>query len=71
MAIEKELIALRKEKKISQKEMAEVIGVTAETYRSRELGKTDWRGPEMFAISRKFHKTIEDIFLPQSPQKVV
>lgn len=47
MAVEKELIALRIEKNVSRKEMAEIIGVTPETYRKKELGQNDWWGTEM------------------------
>ena len=56
MAVEKELIALRADEKISRKEMAELIGTTPETYRKKELGESDWWGAEMFLIaSNKFN----------------
>ncbi|KXT63188.1 helix-turn-helix transcriptional regulator [Lactococcus sp. DD01] len=69
MAVEKELIALRIEKNISRKEMAEVIGVTPETYRKKELGENDWWGTEMFLVANKFNKRIDDIFLNKKSTK--
>lgn len=69
MAIEKELIALRTEEKISRKEMAKLIGVTPETYRKKELGENDWWGAEMFLVASKFNKRIDDIFLDKKSTK--
>ncbi|AWN65763.1 transcriptional regulator [Lactococcus lactis subsp. lactis] len=69
MAVEKELIAIRSEEKISRKEMAELIGVTPETYRKKELGETDWWGAEMFIVASKFNKKIDDIFLDKKSTK--
>lgn len=69
MAVEKELIALRADEKISRKEMAELIGTTPETYRKKELGESDWWGAEMFLIASKFNKRIDDIFLDKKSTK--
>ncbi|MDM5145953.1 hypothetical protein ICE98_03088 [Lactococcus lactis] len=48
MAVEKELIALRKDYKISQKQISKAIGLSEEQYRRKELGQYDWRATEMF-----------------------
>lgn len=69
MAVEKELIALRADEKISRKEMAELIGTTPETYRKKELGESDWWGAELFLIASKFNKRIDDIFLDKKVHK--
>lgn len=69
MAVEKELIAIRSEEKISRKYMASLIGVTPETYKRKELGEAEWKGSEMFIISGKFGKTIEEIFLHKKSTK--
>lgn len=69
MAVEKELIALRAEEKISQKEMAKLLGITPETYRKKENGESDWWGSEMFIISSRFNKKIDDIFLNKKSTK--
>ena len=69
MAVEKELIALRADEKISRKEMAELIGTTPETYRKKELGESDWWGAEMFLIASKINKRIDDIFLDKKAHK--
>ena len=69
MAVEKELIALRTEEKISRKEMAKLIGVTPETYRKKELGENDWWGSEMFLVASKFNRRIDDIFLNKKSTK--
>lgn len=69
MAVEKELIVMRSEERITRKDMAKLIGVTPETYRKKELGEAEWKGSEMFIISGKFGKTIEEIFLSKKSTK--
>lgn len=69
MAVEKELIALRTEERITRKEMANLIGITPETYRKKELGEADWWGAEMFIVASRFNKRIDDIFLNKKSTK--
>lgn len=64
------LYKLRKEKNISQKEMADVIGKSENSYRNKELGKQDFKLSEMFKIAHYFGKELGDIFTPQTSRKV-
>jgi putative transcriptional regulator len=57
------LYGLRKEKKLSQKEMAERLDLSVASYRARETGVTDFKLSEMVVLSKFFGKTMEDIFL--------
>lgn len=58
------LAAIRRAKNISQREIADLIGVATETYNNKELGKTQFKASEMFIIADFFNKKIEEIFLP-------
>lgn len=49
----------------TQVEMAELIGVSSVTYSNKELGKVEFKASEMFIISNKFGKTVDEIFLPE------
>lgn len=59
------LIGLRKEKGLSQKEAAKMLNLSEEAYRNKELGKSEFKMSEMFALSRFYSKTVDDIFLPR------
>lgn len=62
--MELKLAAFRRFENITQKEMAELIGVDERTYINKEHGKTQFKSSEMFLIARRLNRTIEDIFLP-------
>ena len=75
MAVEKELIALRKDYKISQKQISKAIGLSEEQYRRKELGQYDWRATEMFAIRNYLKpfigpRSLNDIFYDKTTQNV-
>ena len=75
MAVEKELIALRKDYKISQKQISKAIGLSEEQYRRKELGQYDWRATEMFAIRNYLKpfigpRSLNDIFYGKTTQNV-
>jgi putative transcriptional regulator len=53
---------LRKEKKISQEELALAIGVTRQTITSIEVGKYTASLPLAYKISRYFGLKIEEVF---------
>jgi len=61
-----ELIKLRRTRKINQKKMAELLGITVTTYSNKETGKTDFNLEEIFLIAKHFNKRIEEIFLPRN-----
>lgn len=49
------LIEVRKKKKLTQKDMAERLGISVAAYRDREQGRTDFKLYEVFLISHYFH----------------
>lgn len=58
------LAAIRRSKNISQREMAELIGVSTNTYNSKELGKVQFKASEMFIIAHFLGSRVDEIFLP-------
>ena len=58
------LILLMKEKQITNKAMAEKIGITEKQFGLKLRGKSDFKSTEMFKISRILKKPINEIFLP-------
>ena len=58
------LYKLRKEKGISQEEMAKIINKSTNSYRDKELGKRDFTQSEMFKIASFFKKGLGEIFTP-------
>lgn len=64
------LYELRKEADLSQKDLGKLIGVTDATYRSKELGRQDFKSTEMFKIANFFHKKLDDIFTEETSRNV-
>ncbi|MCI6730102.1 MAG: helix-turn-helix transcriptional regulator [Candidatus Faecousia sp.] len=54
--------ALRKERKLSQEELAEAVGTTRQTITSIEVGKYTASLPLAYKIARFFGLTIEEVF---------
>jgi DNA-binding XRE family transcriptional regulator len=67
--MQEKLAALRRYHNISQKEMADLIGVDLRTYVNKENGQSQFKANEMFAIARKFQMPIDEIFLPTNFEK--
>lgn len=60
------LYDLRKnKKKMTQAEIADYLGISTKTYRSKELGNSEFTMDEMFKIAKLFNMRIDDIFLPR------
>ncbi|MFT8491512.1 helix-turn-helix transcriptional regulator [Liquorilactobacillus satsumensis] len=59
------LLALRKEKNETQKDVAEMLGITEASYRNKENGKTQFKMNEMFCLASHYCHSIEEIFLPR------
>ena len=57
------LPALRKERRISQEELARAVGVTRQTITSIEVGKYTASLPLAYKIARYFGKPIEEGFI--------
>lgn len=61
--MENRIAALRKERRISQAELAEAVAVTRQTIISLENGRYNASLLLAYKIARYFETTIEDIFL--------
>lgn len=46
---------------MTQEQMANYLGITPKTYRSKELGNTEFTLDEMFEIAKLFNKKVDDI----------
>lgn len=60
-----ELIRLRSEVGLTQKNMAEILKIDISTYVYKENGKKPFNANEMFIISNVLKKPMEEIFLPK------
>ena len=56
---------LRKERKWSQADLAELLGVSRQTINTIENGKYDPSLPLAFKIAKVFDKKIEELFIPE------
>lgn len=53
---------LRKERRLSQEELAQAVGVTRQTITSIECGRYTASLPLAYKIARYFGRTIEEVF---------
>lgn len=56
------LYRLRKEADMTQKELADKLGISEPAYRQKERGVRDFKSSEMFIIADIFKKDIGEIF---------
>lgn len=66
--MQSKLLVLRKENNITQKELADVLGITVKTYGLKERGAGVFDSDEMWKLSRFFDMPMDQIFLPRSNQ---
>lgn len=64
--MQEKLIILRKKRGVTQKQLAEYLGIAEKTYGLKERGEFQFTLEEMFKLRDFFGERIEDIFLPQS-----
>ena len=64
------LYQLRKEKGITQKELAQKLGISETAYRQKEKGQRSFKSDEMFIIADILEKDIGEIFLDLRPRNV-
>ena len=64
------LYQLRKEKSITQKEMAQKLGISETAYRQKEKGQRAFKSDEMFIIADILEKDIGEIFSDSRPRNV-
>lgn len=65
------LYQLRKEKGITQRELAQKLGISETAYRQKEKGQSAFKSDEMFIIADILEKDIGEIFSDPRPRKVV
>ena len=61
--MENHIAALRKQRRLSQEELAQAVGVSRQTITSLEVGKYTAALPLAFKLARYFGCSIEDLFL--------
>lgn len=69
--MQEKLLLIRKNKNITQQELAECIGISVNQYSLKEKGKYNFNCDEMFKIANYLKMNIEDIFLPITHQNGV
>lgn len=62
--MQEKLILLRKQRGTTQRELADILGITPKQYGFKENGKSKFNGDEMFKIADYYNLKIDDIFLP-------
>ncbi|EOO33952.1 hypothetical protein IIU_02692 [Bacillus cereus VD133] len=67
--MQNKLVSLRMYNRLTQQDMADLIGIDKRTYVNKEYGVTQFKANEMFLIAQKFGKGIEEIFLPTNFMK--
>ena len=65
-----ELIRERRERQLTQKDLANVLGISMTAYRLKETGTQDFKAKEMFKLARFFGKDIGDLFTDTTSRKV-
>ena len=61
--MENHIAALRKQRRLSQEELAQAVGVSRQTITSLEVGKYTASLPLAFKLARYFGCSIENLFL--------
>lgn len=62
--MQEKLLLIRKNRDITQQELADLIGISVNQYGLKENGKYTFNCDEMFTIADYLNLKIEDIFLP-------
>ena len=62
--MQSKLILLMKENGVTNKDLANKLGISEKQIGLKIKGETDFKSTEMFKISEMFNKTVDDIFLP-------
>ena len=66
--MQEKLIKLRKVYNVRQKDLADYLNISERTYCNKEKGISQFTSDEMFALSKYFKKSLEEIFLPSAYQ---
>ena len=65
------LYQLRKEKGMTQKQLAKKLDISETAYRQKEKGQRAFKSDEMFIIADVLEKDISEIFSDPRPRNVV
>ena len=65
------LYQLRKEKGITQKELAQKLGISETAYRQKEKGQSTFKSDEMFMIADILEKDIGEIFSDSMQRMII
>lgn len=66
--MQEKLILLKEKNKLTNKEMANLLGISSIQYRKKEYGNAQFKLNEMLKISEFFGVTLDEIFLPSKHQ---
>lgn len=69
--MQEKLLLIRKNKGITQQELADLLGISLNQYSLKEKGKFNFTCDEMFLIADYFKMKIEDVFLSSKHQNGV
>ena len=64
------LYEARKRSKLSQQEVAEILGISRNSYGQKERGDVLFNLEEMFALSELLNTSLDDLFISQSKEGV-
>ena len=60
----------RKQAKLSQQEVADVLGISRNSYGQKERGDVPFNLEEMFALSDLLNSSLDDLFISRSKKEV-
>ena len=64
------LYEARKRAKLSQQEVADILGISRNSYGQKERGDVSFNLEEMFALSKLLNTSLDDLFVSQSKEGV-
>lgn len=66
--MQEKLLILRKRRKLTQNDLADVLGISSTQYARKERGEYEFNSDEMFKLKDYFGLPLDDIFLPRCHQ---
>ena len=60
----------RKRAKLSQQEVADILGISRNSYGKKERGNVPFNLEEMFALSDLLNVSLDDLFISRSKKEV-
>ena len=69
-AMQIKLYEARKRAKLSQQEVADVLGISRNSYGQKERGNVPFNLEEMFALSDLLNVSLDDLFISRSKKEV-